>query len=66
MTGGSGYTDAPSVYIVDDRKGPLGEAIGGTGATAVATIFNGAITDISITNFGSGYSDTESTQNFHC
>ena len=59
LTGGSGYTDAPSVYIVDDRKGPLGESIGGTGAEAVATIFNGEITDINIVNFGSGYSDTE-------
>ena len=55
LTGGRGYTDAPSVYIVDDRKDAAGEFIGGTGATAVATIFNGAITDISITNFGEGY-----------
>ena len=55
LTGGRGYTDAPSVYIVDDRKDAAGVPIGGTGATAVATIFNGAITDISITNFGSGY-----------
>ena len=55
LTGGRGYTDAPSVYIVDDRKDAAGVPIGGTGATAVATIFNGSITDISITNFGSGY-----------
>ncbi len=59
LTGGNGYTDAPSVYIVDDRKDPYGEPIGGTGATAQATIFNGEITDINITNFGSGYSETE-------
>ena len=59
LTGGQGYTDAPSVYIVDDRKDPYGVPIGGTGATAAATIFNGEITDINITNFGTGYSDTE-------
>ena len=59
LTGGRGYTDAPSVYIVDDRKDSAGKPIGGTGATAAATIFNGEITDINITNFGSGYSDTE-------
>lgn len=58
LTGGSGYTDAPSVYIVDDRKDSYGEPIGGTGATAVATIFNGEITDINITNFGEGYSES--------
>jgi len=56
LTGGSGYIDAPSVYIVDDRKDAYGVPIGGTGATAVATIFNGEITDINITNFGTGYS----------
>ncbi|OUV52688.1 MAG: hypothetical protein CBC73_05355 [Flavobacteriales bacterium TMED113] len=56
LTGGSGYNDAPSVYIVDDRKDGFGEPIGGIGATAAATIFNGEITDINITNFGSGYS----------
>ena len=55
LTGGDGYTDAPSVYIVDDRKDAAGVAIGGSGATAVATIFNGEITDISITNFGTKY-----------
>ena len=59
MTGGSGYTDAPSVYIVDNRKDLSGNPIGGTGATAVATIFNGEITDINITSFGDGYSETE-------
>ena len=59
LTGGRGYTDAPSVYIVDDRKDAYGDPIGGTGATAVATIFNGELTDINITNFGTGYSETE-------
>lgn len=56
LTGGSGYTDAPSVYIVDDRKDPYGNPIGGRGARAVATIFNGEITDINVVNFGEGYS----------
>ena len=59
LTGGKGYTDAPSVYIVDNRKDSNNQPIGGTGATAVATIFNGEITDINITDFGTGYSDTE-------
>ena len=59
LTGGKGYTDAPSVYIVDNRKDTNGQPIGGEGATAVATIFNGEITDINITSFGNGYSDTE-------
>ena len=62
LTGGSGYTDAPSVYIVDKRVDGYGEPIGGTGATAVATIFNGEITDINITNFGTGYSESEPPQ----
>ena len=57
LTGGRGYEDAPSVYIVDDRKDAYGNAVGGRGATAVATIFNGEITDINITNFGTGYSE---------
>ena len=57
LTGGKGYTDAPSVYIVDDRKDAYGVAIGGTGAKAVATIFNGEITDINVINFGEGYSE---------
>jgi hypothetical protein len=60
LTGGTGYTDAPSVYIVDNRKDLSGNPIGGTGATAVATIFNGEITDINITSFGDGYSELTS------
>ena len=56
LTGGGGYEDIPSVYIVDDRTDAQGNYIGGVGATAAASIFNGQITDINITNFGSGYS----------
>ena len=56
LTGGFGYNDVPSVYIVDDRKDNVGNPIGGNGAKAVATIFNGQIIDINITDFGTGYS----------
>ena len=51
LAGGSVYEDIPSVYIVDERT-----TNPGSGATAAASIFNGAITDINITAFGSGYS----------
>ena len=56
LSGGSGYDDIPSVYIVDERTDGQGNYSGGTGATAVASIFNGKIIDINITAFGSGYS----------
>jgi|SaaInlV_120m_DNA_3_1039746.scaffolds.fasta_scaffold00199_3 hypothetical protein len=52
LDGGSGYDDVPSVYIVDSEED------GGTGASATANVFNGKITDINITNFGSGYSSS--------
>jgi hypothetical protein len=44
--GGSGYTSAPTVNIAGG---------GGTGATATATIADGAVTGFTITNTGSGY-----------
>jgi hypothetical protein len=44
--GGSGYVTTPNVEITGD----------GTGATATASIDTGAVTDITITNNGSGYS----------
>ena len=56
LSGGSGYDDVPSVYILDDRTDATGAYAGGVGATAVASIFNGRIIDINIVNFGSGYS----------
>ncbi|QBQ74973.1 structural protein [Cyanophage S-RIM4] len=57
LNGGSGYEDIPSVYIVDNRVDPItGAYAGGSGATAAAAIFNGQITDINVSNFGSGYS----------
>ena len=56
LDGGSGYNDIPSVYIIDDRVSNTGQYLGGSGAKAVASIFNGRITDINITEFGSGYS----------
>jgi len=45
VSGGSGYGVAPSVTIIGD----------GTGATANATISGGAVTQVTITNAGSGY-----------
>ena len=56
LDGGSGYDDVPSVYIVDTAED------GGTGATATASVFNGKITDINISNFGSGYSSSNPPQ----
>ena len=44
--GGTGYNNVPTISI---------EGGGGTGATAVATVFSGAITTITITNPGSGF-----------
>ena len=57
LSGGIGFEDVPSIYIVDNRKDLAGNAIGGNGATASASIFNGRITDINISNFGSGYDE---------
>jgi hypothetical protein len=45
-TGGTGYTNAPSVTFTGG---------GGTGAAATATVSGGAVTAINITNGGSGY-----------
>ena len=56
LDGGSGYDEVPSVYIVDNRVDGTGAYAGGTGATATAAIFNGSITDINVSAFGSGYS----------
>ena len=56
LSGGLGYDDVPSVYIVDSRED------GGTGAVATASVFNGKITDINISNFGSGYSSSNPPQ----
>ncbi|MSQ93475.1 MAG: hypothetical protein EXR98_02840, partial [Gemmataceae bacterium] len=46
VTGGAGYTSAPTVTVSDG---------GGFGATAVATVAGGAVTGITFTNLGSGY-----------
>jgi hypothetical protein len=52
LTGGSGYTTAPTVTF--DNTGT-----GGSGATGTAIIdANGAVTDVVITNPGSGYTST--------
>ncbi len=45
-SGGSGFTSAPLVSITGG---------GGTGATATASVLNGMVTGVTITNPGSGY-----------
>ena len=47
--GGSGYFSEPTVTLSGG---------GGTGATATATVFNGAITGFTITNKGTGYTSS--------
>ena len=49
--GGTGYNNIPTISI---------EGGGGTGATAVATVFSGQITTIKIVNPGSGFTSTPS------
>lgn len=44
--GGSGYTSAPTVSVVDPK---------GSGAVAVATVANGVVTGVQVTTPGSGY-----------
>ncbi len=46
LAGGSGYTSPPTVTISGG---------GGSGATALATVVNGSVHDVVITNPGSGY-----------
>ena len=48
-SGGTGYNNIPTISI---------EGGGGTGATAVATVFSGQITTIKIVNPGSGFTST--------
>lgn len=50
-SGGSGYGSTPSVTITGD----------GTGATANATVVSGAVTAVTITNPGSGYTKASVT-----
>ena len=45
-TGGSGYTDAPTIWLVGG---------GGTGATATATVSGGEVTGYTVTAGGSSY-----------
>lgn len=53
VNGGSGYTSAPTVLIYGGN---------GTGATATATITNGSVTDLQITNPGTGYQPGDQVQ----
>ena len=48
VTGGSGYTSAPTVTVANAPAG-------GTQATATSTISNGVVTSITLINQGSGY-----------
>lgn len=48
VSGGSGYTSAPTVEITGT----------GTGATATATLTGGVVTSVNVTNGGSGYYGT--------
>lgn len=58
LSGGSGYTDIPSVYIVDNRTRRYRSVCRRHWAKATASIFNGKITDINVSTFGTGYSQT--------
>lgn len=50
--GGSGYTEAPTVTVADDRPNiPAGD-VRGSGTTATATITDGVVTDITVTAGG--------------
>ena len=51
VTGGSGYTSAPTVTVA-------AAPTGGTTATATATIVGGVVTAITVTNVGAGYTTT--------
>lgn len=48
ISGGTGYTSAPTVTIIGN----------GSGATAVANVSNGTITSIRVTSKGSGYTSS--------
>ena len=47
--GGTGYNNVPTISI---------EGGGGSGATAVATVYSGQVKTITITNPGSGFTST--------
>jgi len=52
-SGGSGYVTSPAVAIVGG---------GGTNATAVSQISGGVVTNITITDAGSGYTNTPTVE----
>ena len=53
-SGGSEYTTAPSVFILDTG--------GGSDASATATVSDGAVTGVTVTDGGSGYSSSSTVQ----
>ena len=52
-SGGTGYDNAPTIFLLDTG--------GGTGASATATVSGGAVTGVSVSAGGSGYTES-STQ----
>ena len=53
--GGSGYTEAPTVTVEDDRPTIPDGDVRGSGATATATITDGVVTEITVTAGGSNF-----------
>ena len=53
--GGSGYTEAPTVTVEDDRPTIPDGDVRGSGATATATITDGVVTGITVTAGGSNF-----------
>ena len=54
-SGGSGYTSVPTVDFVGG---------GGSGATATATVTGGAVTGVTVTGLGTGYTTPPTSVNF--
>ena len=53
--GGSGYTEAPTVTVEDDRPTIPDGDVRGSGVTATATITDGVVTEITVTDGGSNF-----------
>lgn len=53
--GGSGYTEAPTVTVEDDRPTIPDGDVRGSGVIATATITDGVVTEITVTDGGSNF-----------